>query len=303
VRAVAGWAALLALAPAAHAGEIEIDFQSFGSYTTEGFGACRAFVSPPDSGALLSLGPSGVGVQGALGSIADALDGGEALLISFPTDGDAGAVGIWYDVVSGGNQNGMGGLADAFVEAFDAASLSLGVRAVTGVTTTDVSALYGSVPIRSLRLTAAGDSQQIGRLGFRPAPSSATLLQLRGFGAVQAPQFEICDVTIAGSADVALSSTGLGIAGASSPTLLDGFEWVRFDFDRPQHTVFYETEAIADLNASGTHADAFLEGYGANGASLGLVAIHGDAPHDVTSSPARRSRASASWRTATRSGC
>jgi hypothetical protein len=31
VRAVAGWAALLALAPAAHAGEIEIDFQSFGS--------------------------------------------------------------------------------------------------------------------------------------------------------------------------------------------------------------------------------------------------------------------------------
>lgn len=185
-------------------------------------------------------------------------------------------------MVSGGNQNGMGGLADAFLEAFGPTGQSLGVRAISGVATIDVSALFGGAQILSLRLTAAGDSQQIGRLRFRAAPLSGGFLLLRNLGALHAPSVRLCDVTIAGSADVVLFSTGLGIDGATSPTLLDGSEWVRFDFDVPQTSVAYETEAVGDANGNGTGADAFVEGYDASGGSLGLVPVSGNGSHDVT---------------------
>jgi hypothetical protein len=189
---------------------------------------------------------------------------------------------VSYRVDGAGNQNGTGDLGDAFLEAFAPGGASLGVRAVSGATTIDVSALYAGAPIESFRLTASGDSQQIGLLAFRPASSSGSYLHLGGFGSAQAPVFEVCDVTISGSADVVLSSTGLGIDGLASPTLLDGFEWVRFDFARPQITVGYTNEAVGNANGNVTVADAFLEGYGAGGASLGLIAVSGETTTDVT---------------------
>lgn len=69
--------------PLAARAEIAVEFASFGNYTADSFGACRVSVSTPDDGALLSIGPGGLGVQSALGTDAAALDGGESWRSSF----------------------------------------------------------------------------------------------------------------------------------------------------------------------------------------------------------------------------
>lgn len=66
------------------------------------------------------------------------------------------------------------------------------------------------------------------------------------------------------------------------PSLLDGSEWVRFDFQEPQTVVSYGNTSVNDTNGNGTVADAFVEGYGAGGDSLGLVAVSGEGLQDVT---------------------
>jgi len=278
--AAAACAALLGSPMAARAA-IEVDFTSFGTYTTETFGACRVLATS-DGDALVSLGAGGLGVQGNLGSEADALDGGETLAFLFPASDNRGATGISYRVAAASDDNANGSAGEAFLEAFDEQGQSLGVRAVSGAATIDVSALFGGAPIQFLRLVAAGDAQQIDRIAFTPATTSGTLLHLDGFGFVITPLFEVCEAAIGGSSDVVLTALGLGIAGGSSPSLLDGFEWVRFDFDRLQTGVFYTSTSGTDANGNGVVGDAFVEGYGAGGASLGLVAVSGEGMRDVT---------------------
>lgn len=285
-RAGRRWGVLAGIAllapPLAARAEIAVEFASFGTYTADSFGACRVSVSTPDAGALLSIGPGGLGVQGGLGTDAAALDGGESLAVVFPVLTGIGATDVSYRVDAAGNENGSGPAGEAFLEAFDSMGESLGVRAVSGAGTHDVSALFADAPIQFLLLTAAGDSQRIGQIAFTPAAASGTILALEGFGFVITSSFEICDVAITGSADVVLTAAGLGISGGNSPSLLEGSEWVRFDFEQPHALVSYRNTAASDGNGNGTVADAFVEGYGAGGVSLGLVSVHGEGIQDVT---------------------
>ena len=283
LRGLAVCVALCCLPLGAHAA-IDVDFTGFGNYATPVFGVCRTTVSSPDPGALVYLGPGGVGLESGLGSIVSALDGGETLRFAFPSQGGAGALGVSYEVASAGNQNGMGNPGDAFLEAFDGSHASLGVRAVSGNGLIDVTGLYGGVPIALFTVTAAGDSQRIERLRFEPAAASASFVTLNGFtdGSIQSSFIFFCDLTITGSSAVRLTTLGLGILDGTLPNLLDGSEFVRFDFDLPQTHVFYVNEAVGDANGNGTPADSFVEGFGADGASLGLVAEGHGGVHDVT---------------------
>lgn len=204
------------------------------------------------------------------------------MAVIFPVLTGIGATDVSYRIDAAGNENASGPPGEAFLEAFGSTGGSLGVRAVSGTGTNDVSALFAGAPIGFLLLTAAGDSQRIGQIAFTPAAASGTILVLDGFGFVITSSFEICDAAITGSADVVLTAAGLRIAGGNSPSLLEGSEWVRFDFEQPQTVVSYRNTAASDGNGNGTVADAFVEGYGAGGVSLGLVSVHGEGLKDVT---------------------
>ena len=278
--------AALALSRLGSAAVVDLEFDSFGSYTTEVFAACAMAAITETENGLLSFGPLGLGVSSPAGGLSADLDGSEKLTFFLSTIGTVGVTQLSYRVESAGNQNGTGPPGEAFLRARGAGDVDLGIRAVSGVGTIDVSALYGGVPISRIDITAAGDAQRIDRLTFTAAPEVAsTLLSLKGFGVVQAPEYEICDLLISGSHDIRLSAVGLSVASADPPSLLDsvieGSESVRFDFATPFTNVLYGNESVVDTNTIGVLAESFVEAYGASGASLGIVAVAGEGSHDV----------------------
>ena len=167
-----------------------------------------------------------------------------------------------YRVQAAGNQNGTRSHGEAFLAARGARNVDLGIRAVSGVGTIDVSALYGGVPIMRIDITAAGDAQRTDRLTFTIAPEAAVnLVSLRGFGTVRATEYDVCDLLISGSHDIRLAAVGLGIASADPPSLLDsvleGSEFSRFEFATAFTSVPYVRNREVDAgNNGGCRQDA-----------------------------------------------
>lgn len=278
---------LVALVVPRPAAAVVVELDAFGTYTSDLFAACAMGAVTETANGLLSFGPSGLGVSSPAGGMSAYLDGSESLSFFFPSIGMTGVTQLTYRVQAAGNQNGAGPHGEAFLTAVGADNVDLGVRSVSGVGTIDVSALYGGQPITRLDITAAGDAQRVDRLVFTVAPAEASaLVALKGFGVVQAPVYEVCDLAISGSHDVRLAPVGLGVASASPPSLLDslieGSEFVRFDLATAYAQITYQNEAVGDANANGVVAESFVEGYDASGASLGIVPVSGAGLHDVT---------------------
>ena len=278
--------ALAASAPSA-AAVVDLELDSLGTYTTDLFAACAAGSITETANALLSFGPLGLGVSSPSGSLSAYLDGSEKLTFFFSTLGMAGVSQLSYRVQAAGNQNGTGPHGEAFLAARGAGNVDLGVRAVSGIGTIDVSALYGGVPITRIDITAAGDAQRIDRLTFTIAPEAAVnLVSLRGFGTVQAIEYDVCDLLISGSHDIRLAAVGLGVASADPPSLLDsvleGSEFARFEFATSFTSVTYVNESVIDDDSDGILAESFVEAYGASGGSLGIVPVSGEGEHDVS---------------------
>lgn len=276
-----GMLAAALVAPPALAQEQVVDFREFGTYTTGVMVLCATTILTDDHSAL-SLTASGLGVDGPLGSLADLLDGAESLQIGFAPPG---ATRISYEVGVANDQNGNGRFGDAFVEAFQLDSegeVSLGVQPVSGVGPQDVSALFSDVPIAFIRITASGDGQRIRGLRFTPEPASPFALGFEGLGTFSAGSYERCGVTVTGSNDVSFSPLGLGVVDGAYPSALNGAEWLEFAFESPRTEIHYANDEIAELNGNALAAQAFLQAFDAQGASLGAVAMSGQDFFDVS---------------------
>jgi hypothetical protein len=283
LRGVAAAAFLLAM-PAV-AAERNLVLTDLGTYTAESLTLCGVgiFVEGNDVSEL-SLGPLGLGVDGPLGALATDLDGNESIVVYF---GLPGATEIDYAVIVAGNENGSGAAGDAFVEAFtiepNSSPVSLGVEPVSGIGTKSLTALFGNLRISFIRITASGDSQRIAGFRFTPAPGAESGVDFRSIGNFQGASFARCGVEVSGSADIFLSSLGLGVLGPVGPSALNGSEWLEVHFESPQQQVVYVNEHVADVNGNGTQAEGFLQAFDAGGASLGVVAVSGAGlPIDVT---------------------
>lgn len=242
---------------------VYLELDGFGTYTTDTFAACGMGAVTETGGGTLSFGPHGLGVDSPSGGLSAYLDGSEELSFFFPTEGSAGVTELRYHVQSAGNQNGAGPPGEAFLSARGTGNVDLGIRAVSGIGTIDVSALYGGAAITRVDITAAGDSQRINGIFYTVADEVAqSLVDFRGLGVFQVVNYGICDLVISGSHDVRVASVGIGIASAVPPSLLDsvieGSEFARFDFATPFTSVLYQNESVIDENSNGILAESLV---------------------------------------------
>jgi hypothetical protein len=279
-------AALFAPAPSA-ATVVDLELDSLTTHTTDLFAACAMGAISETANALLSFVPLGLGVSSPSGALSDYLDGSEELSFFFSTLDMVGVTQLSYRVEAAGNENGTGPPGEAILSARGAGNVDLGIRAVSGIGTIDVSALYGDVPITRIDITAAGDAQRINRLTFTIAPeAAASLVSLRGFGTLQVTEFDACDLKISGSHQIRLAAVGLGVASADPPSLLDsvleGSEFVRFEFPTSFTSVSYVNESVTDDDSDGILAESFVQAFDASGASLGVTDVSGEGQHDIS---------------------
>ncbi len=137
-------------------------------YTNDGtFTSAMLYDAPPGvrvvgSGTINVLNLNGLGIVG--GANNNTVDGVEWIEFQF----DFPSQSTQYFVTSAGNIDLDGLVGEAFVEAFDAADVSLGAVAVSDSGGKNLDALFPGVPIQRFRVTANVDSFRVGSVTVSP---------------------------------------------------------------------------------------------------------------------------------------
>ncbi|MCR9097851.1 MAG: hypothetical protein NXI30_26835 [bacterium] len=88
----------------------------------------------------------------------------------------------------------------------------------------------------------------------------------------QTIDLHVCGVVVSGSDDV-LTDAGLGIAGGFGTSMVDGTEWIEFEFDAPQLGVQIDVIDALDIDGDGISGRMLVEAFDATGASMGFQLI------------------------------
>jgi hypothetical protein len=141
----------------------QVDYTNDGTFTTAMIYDAPPGVRVTGSNTINVLNLNGLGIVG--GANNNTVDGFEWIDFEF----DFPSLSTQYFVPSAGNQDGDGFVGEAFLEAFDAADVSLGAVGVNGAGIMDLDALFpGGVPIQRFRVTANVDNFRVGSVTVSP---------------------------------------------------------------------------------------------------------------------------------------
>ena len=130
---------------------------------------------------------------------------------------------------------------------------------------------------------------ELHRVGNQPLVT----IDFTAMGTFTAPLLENSGVSITASQSPGVSGTlnllnlnGLGVVGGVFSDSIDTSEGVRIDFyplgSGPAFEVIYIVGSAGNQNGNGTAGDAFVEGFGVSGGSLGIVPVSGTGEINVS---------------------
>jgi hypothetical protein len=119
---------------------------------------------------------------------------------------------------------------------------------------------------------------------FTCTAGTPVVVDYTAMGTFQADTVHAGGVVVTGSNTVnVLNLNGLGIVGGTSDNIVDGSEWIRFDFDStPVDSVSYYVPSAGNGNGDGTVGDATVEAYDRTGTSLGTMPVTSVGVKDVS---------------------
>jgi len=220
---------------------------------------------PSGQGAFLFSSGFGVGAG-------TRIENGEEAVVTLP----AASLGVSYYVGSSTNADGDE-LGESYVEAFGANGATLGVLAMSGFATKDLTALFGGVAIKKYQITGGDDMIRIERLSYDLPVGTVvnSYFEFLDAGTFSTSEFTQCGVTFRGSPRAAyLGSEGISVAGGGADAYVDGDEDLEIEFAEPVTGAGYELDEATNVNG-GTLGGHFVEAFDRNGASLGLRSASG----------------------------
>lgn len=261
----------LALAP------VELDLREIPAQQTSSAQSCNVIVgSDVPQHFLRFLGADGMGVAGD-GADDTRLDGAERVRVRLLEPSSS----LAYDVLEAGNENG-GAPGEASLVGLDEAELPLAPVAVSGVGTIDVSAHYPATPLLGFTVEAAGDSQRLGRVRWRPDAPTEVAVSLRSIGTLNVGELDLCGARIVGSFELGLQNgLGMGVSGWFSNNLIDGDEWIDVFFDPPREGLVLYSNGASDNDTDGTSGEGALLAWDASGNELPQNFVDGFGHLDV----------------------
>ncbi len=120
--------------------------------------------------------------------------------------------------------------------------------------------------------------------GFVCNPGAPATVTYDDQGTFQTPSLSLGGLTVTGSANVnLLNLNGIGIVGGQFDRDIDGTEWIRFDVDAGVAIdVSYLVQIAGNLDGDGLVGEATIEAFDRLGTSLGVLAVSGSGPKDVS---------------------
>jgi len=136
----------------------------------------------------------------------------------------------------------------------------------------------------ALVLLACGSDSDSTGPAFTCTPGTPIVVDYTSIGTFQADTVRAMGSVATGSNAVGvLNLNGLGIVGGLSNNVVDGSEWIRFDFDSaPVTDVSYFVPTAGNLNGDGTVGDATVEAFDRTGVSLGIEPVTGAGTMNVS---------------------